>query len=85
MKKIPKKKLDEAIELSRRYWASGDNKLLVSKIDFAEELAKEIGVSWLALENFIDGIVSTQGMCSDAENDEIYCALRCIGWMPVDE
>ena len=84
MKKIPKKKLDEAIELSRRYWASGDKKLLGSKIDFAEELAKEIGVSWLALENFIDGIVSTQGMCPDAENDEIHCALRCIGWEPTE-
>lgn len=84
MKKIPKKLLDDCIEATRKYWATGNKSFMAKKIEASQKLANEIGRSWLAVENFIDGILNSNGFCPDAENDEIYCALRCIGWEPVD-
>ena len=80
MKKIPKKLLDECIEASRKYWATGNKIILDKKQDAAENIADAIGISWLAVDNFIDGILNSYGICPDATNDEIYCALRTLGW-----
>lgn len=86
MKKIPKKLLDNCIEASKAYWSNNFNATLLSaKKSTARTLANATGIDWLAVEMFIDGILVSKGFCPDAENDEIYCALRCIGWMPVDE
>ena len=84
MKKIPKKLLDDCIKASRAYWASGNKSVMARKMKASEKLANEIGRSWIAVQDFIDGILNSSGLCPDAENDEIYCALRCIGWEPVD-
>lgn len=88
MKKIPKKLLDECIEASRLYWNSSyeegakqDIKLEL-KIEAAKELGKQIKVSHYALQQFVDGILN--GICPDAENDEIYCTLRTLGWEPTE-
>ena len=86
MKKIPKKLLDECIESAKAYWNAEFNKqLLTAKKSTARKLAEAIDLDWLSVEMFIDGIFTNKGFYPDAENDEIYCALRCIGWMPVDE
>lgn len=88
MKKIPKKLLDDCIEASRNYWdcytdteAEMERKLSV-KSEAAQTLGDAIGVDGYSVANFIDGIVNNRGLCPDVENDEIYGALRCIGWMP---
>lgn len=91
MKKIPKKLLDDCIEASRNFWdcytdteAEMERKLSVRR-KAADALEDAIGVDWMSIANFIDGIVNHHGFCPDAENDEIYCALRCIGWDVVNE
>lgn len=80
MKKIPKKLLDECIEASRVYWATGNKRILNKEMNAAENLEDAIGISWLPVINFIDGILNRRGICPDATNDEIYCALRTLGW-----
>lgn len=88
MKKMPKKLLDRCIEATRLYWNSPyeedklDNLLILKKKTY-RELGKQINVSDYAISQFIDGILN--GIYPDAENDEIYCALRCLGWDVVDE
>lgn len=88
MKKISKKKLDKVIELSRDYWQCDQTEdqrrvLLNRRYNLCEALGKETGVVFFAFDNFIGGIIA--GFCPDAENDEIYCALRCLGWEVTDE
>lgn len=88
MKYIPKKLLDECIEATRAYWecpASETEERYEVKSEKNYALMDSIGVDWLSVQDFLDGILNSMGFCPDAENDEIYCALRCIGWMPVDE
>lgn len=86
MKKIPKKLLDECIEATRAYWNEDFNQsLLTAKKRTASKLAEAIEIDWLAVEMFFDGILNSKGFYPDAENDEIYCALRCMGWEPTDE
>lgn len=91
MKKIPKKLLDAHIEAARAYWNGyrdsdiEQRKRHEVKMETSIALEKAIGVDWCSIQNFIDGILTIKGFAPDAENHEIYCALRCIGWMPVDE
>lgn len=49
-----------------------------------QSLEKQTHVWWDSILNLLDGILATHGFCPDAENDEIYCALRCIGWEATD-
>lgn len=87
MKKIPKKLLDECIEVIREYWRSADtnHKALDKRIAIAQKIEKQTGIEWLAIVNFLDAILMNYGLQPDAENDEIYCTLRCVGWEPIDE
>ena len=84
MKKILKKKLDKAIELTREYWATGNTDILGKRISLAQSLEKQTHVWWDAILYLLDGILETHGFYPDAENDEIYCALRCLGWEVTD-
>ena len=78
MKKIPKKPFDEIIDMTRYYWANGgDDAFLQNRIDKAMSIEC---VGWLPVMDLMDSILNPHGFCPDAENDEIYCALRCLGW-----
>lgn len=88
MKKIDKKKLDKAIALSREYWngtwTEDERKALLEKrLVLSEALEKETGVVFFCFDNLLCGIFA--GFCPDAENDEVYCALRCLGWEVTDD
>lgn len=85
MNKIPKKLLDELIEVNREYWNSENtnHKALDKRIAIAKKIEKKTGLDWLAIANFLDAILMSDGLEPDAENDEIYCALHCLGWMEV--
>ena len=83
MKKIPKKKLDTAIVLTKEYWASGDVTILGKLHRLAEKIHPDL--EWTAILDMLHGIFKYQGICPDATEDEIYCALRCLGWEVVDE
>ena len=85
MKKIPKKKLDEIIDLTRQYWESGNSELLQERIDKAMDLRADTSLDWYACVNLMDGILQPNGFLSHAENDEIYSVLRILGWEAVDE
>lgn len=85
MKKMPKKQFDEIVDLSRAYWESGEEEILTERIHLAQKLEKIIGVDWLSILDFVDSIVRNRGFFHDAENDEIYCALRVIGWEVVED
>jgi hypothetical protein len=87
VKKIPKKLLDECIEATRTYWtcpAVEDSQRYKEKFDNCHELMNVIGVDWSAISDFLDSILRLNGFCPDAENDEIYCALRTLGWEPTE-
>ena len=85
MKKMPKMLLDDCIESCRKFWSSGNRSLLYPMHEKAETLGKEIGVDAFTLTDFISAIVKGHGICPDAENDEIYCAFRVLGWDVVEE
>lgn len=85
MKKIPKVLVDDCIESCRKFWSSGNRSLLYPMHTKAEALAKEIGVDWASITDFISAIVKPHGFYPDAENDEIYCAFRVLGWDVVEE
>jgi hypothetical protein len=91
MKKIPKKLLDDCIEASRNYWNCYNDtqeemrRKLAVYSGACDALGHAIGVDWVSVQDFFSSILRRNGFYNDAENDEIYCALRCIGWMPVDE
>lgn len=82
MKQIPKKPLDEIIEVCRRYWNSevADSKALDKRIKIAQKIEKRTGLDWLALANFIDAVLMGDGLEPNAENEKIYSALRALGW-----
>lgn len=85
MNEIPKKLLDDCIEAARAYWnAEFNTSLLSAKQRTARKLAKAIEIDWLSVEMLIDGILNAKGFLPDAENDEIYCALRTLGWNVID-
>ena len=91
MKTIPKKLFNKVISTTRLYWGSSlrngepDKGLLYKRIELATQLQEQTGIDWLAITDFLDSIVKTNGLQPDAENDEIYCALRCLGWEVKDE
>ena len=86
MKKMPKKLLDAYIEASRAFWNGymdsdyEQEERMHTKMKASFALERAVNVDWLSIQNFIDGILGIKGICPDAENDEIYCALRCLGW-----
>lgn len=85
MKKIPKKLLDECIETTRAYWRcqmTEASQRYKENYGNCNALMDVIGVDWLSISDFLDSILRRNGFCPDAENDEIYCALRTLGWEP---
>lgn len=85
MKVIPKQKLDRVIELTRAYYKNGDKSLLDERIDVSEEISNQSKLNWLRINDFVAAIVGSNGFFPDAENDDIYLALRVFGWRVVDE
>ena len=85
MKKMPKKQFDKILDLSRAYWKDGGDEILRERIRLAQVVQKLTGVDWLHILDFADSIVAYRGLLHDAENDEIYCALRTIGWEVVED
>lgn len=80
MKKMPKKLFDEILDLSREYWENGGEEILKKRIHISLSVEKITGVDWLHILDFVNSIVASRGLLPDAENDEIYSALRIIGW-----
>lgn len=85
MKKMPKKQFDEIVDLSRAYWESGGEEILRERIHLSQAVEKITGVDWLHVLDFVDSLVGGRGLLPDAENDEIYSALRVIGWEVVED
>lgn len=85
MKKIPKKKLDELIALSREYWKTGNTDILQKRLSKAQSLEKVIGVWWDSILYLLDAIITGHGYCPEAENEKIYEVLRVLGWEPSDD
>jgi hypothetical protein len=84
MKKIPKKLIDEQIEATRLYWNGSSRIALDQMRDSAFKIEKSYGIDFIAVWDFISAILKPHGIYPDAENDEIYCALRCLGWDTVE-
>jgi hypothetical protein len=85
MKKMPKKQFNEIVALSRAYWESGEEEILRERILLSQAVEKITGVDWLHILDFVDSLVASRGLLPDAENDEIYSALRVIGWEVVED
>lgn len=87
MKKIPKKLVDECIDASRDYW-NPERKYCEGLLELKEKSVKKLSekarIDWLAVSHFFDSILILHGLAHDAENDEIYCALRVLGWDVID-
>lgn len=83
MKKISKKKLNRLISMTREYWETGDTTILHKRITLAEAM-KKTGLTWSAILDLLDGILANHAFLPEASNDEIYCALRCLGWEASD-
>ena len=45
----------------------------------------ETGVSMFSIIDLVKSIVASNGFKPDAENAEIYCVLRILGWEATDE
>jgi hypothetical protein len=83
MKIIDKKLLDELIRLTKKYWETGDVDWIDARIEKAKRLSDQIfnnTHSWLALSDFISGVVRTRGLKPKAENGDIYSALAVLGY-----
>lgn len=90
MKKLPKKKLDEIIELSRLYWQTEyeeefSRSVLRSRIILAQQLEAETGVMWDSVVGLLDALLRSKGFLPNAENYEIYIVLGVLGWEVTDE
>ena len=85
MKKLPKKPFEEFVEISRKFWETGDMKFAYERNQLAIRLERATGVFWLALVDLIDALLMKNGLNPDAELDEIYCVLRVSGWEVVDD
>jgi hypothetical protein len=85
MKTISKKKLDELIAMTKQYWDTGERDILQKRIDLASTMEKETGLTWGAILDLLDGILANSGFAPNAENEDIYCVLRVLGWKVTDD
>lgn len=87
MKKISKKKLQKLIMMTREYWSAEelDRELLIVRINRADALAKECGVSWSNILYLLDSILATNGFDRDADDNKVYWILASLGWEVYDE
>lgn len=85
MKQIPKKLLDGLIYLKRMYWKDGEVELLPGIMALTKELGKDSNLEWLAIGDFLSGILMNNGLLPNADNETIYEALKLFGWEVVDE
>lgn len=80
MKKIPKKQFDKLVSLSRGYWEDGSTTLLQERIKVAIEINEVTGIDWLAIIDFVDGIIRRTGVLPGASDEMLYILLRVLGW-----
>lgn len=85
MKKIPKKKLDQILDMTREYWDINkelNEELLHERIRLAQEFRV---VGWGSLINLVDAILPHDGFCPEATNELVYYTIRLLGWEVVDD
>ena len=80
MKQIPKKLLDALIFLKRLYWKDGEREILPGIHALAMEIEDECNLEWLAIGDFLSGILMNKGLSPDTDNETIYEALKLFGW-----
>ena len=87
MKKVPKSTLDSFIFIARlRLEEDTDFEELTSQLyGFATFLERQTNVHWMVWTDFINSIFGTDGLKTNATNDEIYVILHLLGWEVVDE
>lgn len=85
MKTISKKMLEKLADMTRRYWDTGERDILQDRIDLAISMKEETGLTWGAILDLLDGILQNDGFKPNAENEDIYCVLRIMGWKVTDD
>ena len=78
--KIRRKDLDAIIELTKRYWETGDQRYIRKKLNVAERLEMTSGVSWSAWSDFINGLLKNRGIKPNATNGLIYAMFEGLGY-----
>ena len=77
---IRRKDLDAIIELTKKYWESGDQRYIRKKLNIAEKLEQTSGVYWSALADFINGLFKNGGIKPNATNGLIYALFEGLGY-----
>lgn len=88
-KKLPKAKLERAIDLVKAYFDPTDWELSHSKLNDMHEaccaLESKADLGSFVLLDFISCIVRYSGMNRGATNEDIYKVLEVLGWQVVDD
>lgn len=88
-KKLPKAKLEQAIELVKAYYDPTAFEVSHSKMKDMHEaccaLERDVKLGSFVLLDFITCIVRYGGMNFDATNEDIYKVLEVLGWQVVDD
>lgn len=77
---IKRKDLDIIIELTKKYWETGDPRYIRKKLNVAERLEQTSGANWSAWADFINGIFKNHGIRPNATNGLIYAMLEGFGY-----
>ena len=89
MKKIKKETLNLLIRQSRKYWRTGDTKLLKRKWELGDLLAKQCGLKYdgSLFSNIVDAMASCDN-CNDDINyirRDYYKVFETLGFTIVEE
>ena len=79
MKTIQKKTLDEAIRISRKYWATGDIDVLQARYAQTVKLSEQSfgsNYKWCAFNDLIDSVLHLN---KGATNELIYAVFALVG------
>lgn len=83
-KKLPKAKLERAIDLVKAYYDPTDWEVSHSKMKDMHEaccaLERDAGLGSFVLLDFITCVVRYGGMKPGATNEDIYKVLEVLGW-----
>lgn len=88
MKTVSAKSVVKLLNLTREYYADllrpeQDNKeLLKKRLQIANELENETGVSWYAWENIISGVYDLNNKIT---NKEVFAVIRVLGFNVVED
>lgn len=77
---INRKHIDSIIEQTKKFWETGDTTYMRKKLNIAEKLADETGLSWVAWADFISSVFCSKGIRPDATNELIYSVLEGFGY-----